>query len=141
VKKILVIDDEVEFRTTLQDVLESRGYEVEGTSYLASSVGWGLTGGFDLITLDLRMPEVDGLEVARLYSKLVPDTRLLVISGYLDKATIKELGSLGVTHTVTKPAGISDLLEAVNSALTPVNGNGTTKRKQDTNVPAHTSAN
>ena len=122
-KKILAIDDEVEFRQTLQDVLGSRGYDVEGTSYLASSVGWGLTGEFDLITLDLRMPEVDGLEVARLYSKLVPDTRVLVISGYLDKATIEELKTLGVEHTLTKPAGISVLLDAVDSALTPVHQN------------------
>ena len=61
-KKILVIDDEPEYRSTLQDVLESKGYEVEGSPYLATSVGWGLTGDYDLITLDLRMPEVSGLK-------------------------------------------------------------------------------
>jgi CheY-like chemotaxis protein len=43
-KKILVIDDEPEFRTTIQDVLETNGYRVEGSPYLATSVGWGLTG-------------------------------------------------------------------------------------------------
>ena len=140
-KKILIIDDEVEFRKTFQDVLESRGYDAVGTSYLASSVGWGLTGGFDLITLDLRMPEVDGLEVARLYTKLIPDTRILVISGYLDKATLEELGMLGVKHTLTKPAGISDLIDAVQSALKPVRKNGNGVQKQPPNGRVHTATN
>ena len=126
-KKILVIDDEPEFRTTIQDVLETNGYRVEGSPYLATSVGWGLTGDFDLITLDLKMPEVDGLEVARLYSKMIPDTNLLVISGYLDKDSAETLEKLGVSHTLAKPAGISDLLKAVDQALTPSNANGTAK--------------
>jgi CheY-like chemotaxis protein len=126
-KKILVIDDEPEFRTTIQDVLETNGYHVEGSPYLATSVGWGLTGDFDLITLDLKMPEVDGLEVARLYSKMIPDTNLLVISGYLDKDSVETLEKLGVNHTLAKPAGISDLLKAVDQALTPSNPNGTAK--------------
>ena len=123
-KKILVIDDEPEFRTTIQDVLETNGYRVEGSPYLATSVGWGLTGDFDLITLDLKMPEVDGLEVARLYSKMIPDTNLLVISGYLDKDSVKELGTLGVNNILAKPAGNSDLLKAVEEALTPSSPNG-----------------
>lgn len=124
-KKILVIDDEPEFRTTIQDVLETNGYHVEGSPYLATSVGWGLTGDFDLITLDLKMPEVDGLEVARLYSRLIPDTNLLVISGYLDKDSVETLEELGISHILAKPAGISDLLKAVDQALSPSYANGT----------------
>jgi DNA-binding response OmpR family regulator len=116
-KKILVIEDETEFRATFKEVLQNEGFEVEGSPYLATSVGWGLNGDFDLITLDLRMPEVDWLEVTRLYAKLIPDTSLLVISGYLDRTTVEELGTLGVKHTIAKPAGISDLLKAVDAAL------------------------
>ena len=118
-KKILVIDDETEFRTTIQDVLESRGYEVEGSPYLATSVGWGLSGKYDLITIDLKMPEMSGIDVARLYSDLIPETNLLVISGYLDKESIQSLEEVGVKHTLAKPAGISDLLKAVGDALAP----------------------
>lgn len=118
-KKILVIDDEPEFRSTLQDVLEANGYDVEVSPLLATSVGWGLSGRYDLITLDLKMPELDGIEVARLYANMVPKTRLLVISGYLDEASVQSLDKLGVKHTLSKPAGISDLLTAVSSALAP----------------------
>ena len=116
-KKILVIDDEPEFRSTLKDVLESKGYEVEGSPYLATSVGWGLSGDYDLITIDLKMPEMNGIDVARLYSSMIPDTNLLVISGYLDKDSVESLEDMGVRHTLAKPVGISDLLKAVGDAL------------------------
>ena len=124
-RKILIIDDEPDFRTTIQDVLENKGYHVDGSPYLASSVGRGLTGGYDLITLDLKMPGVDGLEVARLYRRMIPDTRLLIISGYLDNKSVKVLETLGVNHTLAKPAGICDLLKAVDRALAPSQPNAT----------------
>ena len=116
-KKILVIDDEPEFRSTLQEVLEGEGYQVEGSHYLATTVGIGLTGRYDLVTLDLKMPEVDGLEVARLYRKKVPQTHILVISGYLDDSAVARLKDLGVGHLLSKPAGVSDLIEAVDKAI------------------------
>ena len=123
-KKILVIDDEPEFRSTLQDVLQSSGYDVAESPYLATSLGWGLTGDYDLITIDLKMPEVSGLDVARMYSEMVPETNLLVISGYLDAETKASLDTLGVHHTLAKPAGISDLLKAVGDALDQPSENG-----------------
>lgn len=123
-KKILVIDDEPEFRSTLQDVLESRGYVVEVSPYLATSVGWGLSGKYDLITIDLKMPEMSGIDVARLYKAMIPETSLLIISGYLDNESIQSLEDVGIKHTLAKPAGISDLLKAVGDALATPQVNG-----------------
>jgi two-component system nitrogen regulation response regulator NtrX len=117
-QRILLIDDEPEFRSTLADVLERGGYDVHNPQYLASSVGIGLTGGYDLITLDLKMPEVDGLEVARLYARMLPETPILVISGYLDDHAVSALGEMGLTHYLDKPAGVTELLDAVGHALT-----------------------
>ena len=115
-QKILVIDDEPEFRSTLTDVLEREGYVVDNPPYLATSVGFGLTGDYDLITLDLKMPAVDGLDVARLYARRLPKTPVLVISGYLDEGAVSTLGEMGY-HLLDKPAGVSDLLKAVDNAL------------------------
>ena len=117
-QRILVIDDEPEFRSTLSDILERGGYQVDNPEYLASSVGIGLTGDYDLITLDLKMHGVDGLDVARLYSKKLLETPLLVISGYLDDQAVSSLDEMGVNHLLHKPAGVGDLLEAVDTALT-----------------------
>jgi DNA-binding response OmpR family regulator len=121
-RRVLIIDDEPGFRETLSEVLRTAGYEVETSAFLASCVGAGLSGRFDLVTLDLRMPEVEGLEVARLLRKLAPRTSVLVISGYLNGPTRTRLRGLGVEHTLAKPAGVSDLLRAVEIALRPPPG-------------------
>ena len=68
-KRILIIDDELGFCDVLKDLLEHDGYEVEAPLQLASAVGTALQGNHDLIILDLRMPGISGLEIARLFKK------------------------------------------------------------------------
>ena len=66
-KHILVIDDEPEFRNTMKEILSLDGYQVDIPHHLASAVASALQGIHDLIILDLRMPGLDGLEIARLF--------------------------------------------------------------------------
>ena len=116
-KHILVIDDEQGFRDALHDVLVGAGYEVEASPYLASAVGSALLGTYDVVTLDLRMPGIDGLEIARLYRRLALLTPVVVISGYLSKAIVAQLQEIGIRHIIAKPAGVSEILAAIDSAL------------------------
>ena len=58
-KRILVIEDEESFREVLEEILVNAGFEVEVSPYLATAVGEGLSGRYDLIALDLSMPEMD----------------------------------------------------------------------------------
>ena len=72
-------------------------------------------------TLALKLHGVDGLDVARLYSKKLLETPLLVTSGYLDDQAVSSLDEMGGNHLLDKPAGVGDLLQAVDTALsTPV---------------------
>ena len=79
--KILVIDDELHIRQSFSDFLEDLGFE----TILAENGLIGLerlkTEKPDLVLLDLRMPEMDGLEVLQQGKKLLPDTPMIVISG------------------------------------------------------------
>ena len=115
-KRILVIEDEEHFRSTLQEVLSGAGFEVDVSPYLASAVGKALSGEYDLITLDLRMPGLDGLEVARLFKESGLRTPVLVISGYLDSLVNGELKKLGIHHVLEKPSDLADLIKAVEEA-------------------------
>ena len=116
-KRILVIEDQENFRDVLNDVLSRKGYDVTATPQLAMSVSEALTGSFDLITLDLKMPGIDGVEVAKLfYSHKLP-TPILVISGFLDNGVKSRLGEAGVEHFLEKPAGVGELMSAVDRAL------------------------
>lgn len=116
-KRILVIEDEEDIRTVIQKTLSRAGYEVEDMPYLATSVGRALSEDYDLITLDLNMPGIDGGDVAELFQHEKLDTPVLVISAYLDQPTIEKLREKGIRHFLSKPFKISELLEAVEKAL------------------------
>jgi CheY-like chemotaxis protein len=116
-KRILVIDDEEAFRSTLREVLGEAGYQVDVTPYLASAVGTALAGKYDLITLDLRMPGLDGLEIAKLFQSYNSHIRVLVISGYLDPRVVAQLKALGVKHFLDKPLDIGEIIQAVEDAM------------------------
>ena len=116
-KRILVIEDEPEFRDVLSEILEKHGYEVDGRPYIASAIGDALSGAYDLITLDLRLPEMNGMDIAQLFHRCRLSTPVLVISGYLTDAVSSTLRALGVSHIVPKPLGIPQIVEAVETAL------------------------
>ncbi|MFT5368400.1 MAG: CheY-like chemotaxis protein [Candidatus Latescibacterota bacterium] len=116
-KRILIIDDESGFCDVLQDILEDEGYEVEAPRQLASAIGTALLGTHDLIILDLRMPGIDGLEIARLFKQQLLNTPILVVSGYITKDVPSELHNLGIHNILSKPSGVSTLRQAVATAL------------------------
>jgi DNA-binding response OmpR family regulator len=116
-KKILVIEDEASFRSILKEVLNQAGYEVSISPYVASAISDALSGRFDLITLDLRIPGIDGVEIARLFYRNQVVTPVLVISGYLDDNVRKKLEEAGVHHFLKKPSEIKQLIRAVEQAI------------------------
>jgi CheY-like chemotaxis protein len=122
-KKILVIEDEEHFRDALDEILTGVGYEVEKSPFLASAVGKCLSGIYDLITLDLKMPGIDGVQIAGLLNTKGIKTPVLVISGYLDNGIIGELEAAGVHHFLDKPAGVREVVAAVKKALNNSVGN------------------
>lgn len=116
-KRILVIDDESGFCEVLQDLLENDGYQVEAPRQLASAIGTALLGEHDLIILDLRMPGMNGLEIARLFKQRDLHTPILIISGYITDNIPAELNNLGIQHMVSKPSEVSQLRQAVATAI------------------------
>ena len=73
--------------------------------------------GYDLITLDLRIPGLDGVEIARLFNRLGLRTPVLVISGYLDERVAAELKANGIRHFLDKPTDMPHLVSAVKGAI------------------------
>ena len=116
-KRILVIEDEPSFRSILREVLNQAGFEVSISPYVASAISEALSGRFDLITLDLRIPGMDGVEIARLFYRKKVKTPVLVISGYLGENVTRQLKAAGVEHFLTKPSGVPQLVNAVQMAI------------------------
>lgn len=118
--KILVVDDEDALRTVLSAELESEGYQVTTAADGQEAINVLTTSGFDLILLDIKMPNVDGFEVLRFVKEKHPKTKVIMLTGFADLKNAIESKKLGAEDFVSKPYDLVDLLTTVERVLTTV---------------------
>lgn len=116
-RKILVVDDDQDFRWAMGNVLQAAGYRViqaqdgkEAMSLLEKDIP-------DLVLLDYRMPGQNGLHVARDMKHRVPALPILIITAYAEVASAVEAMKMGVYDYVTKPVDNNDLVFTIKRAL------------------------
>ncbi|MFC1558861.1 response regulator [candidate division KSB1 bacterium] len=114
-KKILIVDDDVELRESLEEYLKERYFEVftAGDGYEACFVlNKQLP---DFIILDLIMPNMDGFRVCELIKEdsRTKDLKLIVLTGYANEENIKRAYEFGVDKVLSKPVKIEDLLDII----------------------------
>ena len=73
---------------------------------------------FDVILLDLRMPNLDGMEVLKTIKDRWPDSEVVVITGYPTIESAKEAVRLGAYNYIAKPVGPDEVIKAANDAMT-----------------------
>lgn len=116
--KILVVDDESSVRTVLQLSLERLGYSVtaveNGNLALDRYVA---EGGFDLVILDMIMPELSGAEVFKRLKQIDGDVAVLVSSGFASEDEINKILRDGGRGFIQKPYTIEDLSQVVRRSL------------------------
>ena len=101
---ILVIDDELVICTLLADVLKDKGYNVDYTQSATKGLKAIAKGDFDVIIIDLKMPEMDGIELLReIKLKEDPDAVVVVITGHGSLASAQHALRLGAYDYITKP--------------------------------------
>ncbi|MEK7749315.1 MAG: response regulator [Bacteroidota bacterium] len=118
--KILVVDDEDALRTVLSAELEGEGYQVTTAADGQEAINVLTTSGFDLILLDIKMPNVDGFEVLRFVKEKHPKTKVIMLTGFADLKNAIESKKLGAEDFVSKPYDLVDLLTTVERVLTTV---------------------
>ncbi|MDA0711591.1 MAG: response regulator [bacterium] len=117
---ILVIEDQKPVRDSISEILALIGCQTTliGDGQVALEA---LTDRrFDLITLDLNTPSLDGLSLAEALSSaenLNHETPVIVISAYLSNSTLGSLQQLGIKHWLPKPFGAEELLDLVRKSL------------------------
>ncbi len=115
--KIIVIDDERSIRNTLKDILEFEKHEVE----LAENGKQGLelikANSYDLIFSDIKMPEMDGIEVLGKIKEFNTETPVVIISGHGNIETAVECLKKGAFDFIEKPIDLNRLLVTVRNAL------------------------
>ena len=111
--RILVVDDETKFANALAERLKLRGFEAEPVYDGTSALSTLRTDAFDGVILDLRLPDIDGIDVLRQTKEARPEIRVVILSGHAnehDFSTCLELGAIACFH---KPANIANLIEAL----------------------------
>jgi len=114
--KILVIDDERSIRNTLKDILGYEGYAVEVAENGLLGLEMVKNADFDIILCDIKMPEMDGIEVLDKIMEFKPDTTVVMISGHGNIDTAVESIKKGAFDFIVKPLDLNRLLITIRNA-------------------------
>ena len=115
--KILVVDDERSIRSTLKDILEFEKHTVTVAENGKAGLEAALNSVFDLIFSDIKMPEMDGIEMLDHLKEKEIDVPVIMISGHGNIETAVECIKKGAFDFIEKPIDLNRLLVTVRNAL------------------------
>ncbi|MGN6178061.1 MAG: sigma-54-dependent transcriptional regulator [Mucilaginibacter sp.] len=116
-KKILIVDDEVNVALLLSKFLTRNGFEVQTASTGNSALEYLKSGDFSLVLCDFRLEDTDGREVLKSIKTQYPNTGVIIITGYSDIKMAVELIKMGAYDYITKPLYPDEILNTVNKAI------------------------
>jgi DNA-binding NtrC family response regulator len=114
---ILVIDDERSVCEGCRLVLSERGYSVTCRMTGMSGLEAAREGKLDVILLDMKLPDTDGMEILRILRRECPPVHVIIMTGYSTVQNAVEAMKLGAIDYLTKPFTDDGLLNAVESAV------------------------
>ncbi|MFZ9681486.1 MAG: sigma-54-dependent transcriptional regulator, partial [Bacteroidia bacterium] len=115
--RILIVDDEAPIRDSLQEILESEGFEVGLAGDGLQALQMLTDEDFDLVLTDIKMPRMDGLELLTHLAKNFPRLPVVMISAHGTVQTAVEATKLGAFDFITKPLDLDRLLITLRNAL------------------------
>ena len=120
-KKILIIDDEPTIGAGCKRVLEKENFEVLYQQNGKSGLKEALTDEYELILLDLLLPEIEGMEILRAIKSRGIPSEVIIITGYGTVQTAVEAIKLGATDYISKPFSPDELIIHVNKVFQHMN--------------------
>jgi DNA-binding NtrC family response regulator len=115
--RVLVVDDEVVIRTTLDVILRRVGYTVTTAANGEEALAWLVQRPFDLLLLDLKLPGISGLKVAQYAREQHPSAVVLFLTGSSDFDSMPIEEQVGHFDYILKTASPQEVLDRVASAL------------------------
>ncbi len=115
--RILLTEDERAVSTTTCQILQRAGYTVSVATNGVEALGAYQPGAFDLVILDMMMPEMNGRDCFLALKERDPDVRIILMSGFLREEDLQELRDLGLSGFLRKPFYSNLLLNTVAGIL------------------------
>lgn len=110
---ILVLDDEEGYREGLNEMLKFRGHQVVTSASPSEALQYLAGNSVDILLLDIRMPEMDGLEVLKIVKEKFSDIEVIVITGHGDLQNAIVALRNGAVDFLTKPFRAMDIEQAI----------------------------
>ena len=118
--KILIIDDERSIRNSLKEILADEGYDVDVAENGAQGCAMVEKEKYSVIFCDIKMPEMDGMEVLDKFSEMGIDSAVVMISGHGDIDTAVECIKKGAFDFIPKPLDLNRILITIKNATEKV---------------------
>jgi DNA-binding response OmpR family regulator len=115
--RVLVVDDEPRIVSFVSRALSAEGFTVDGTSDGIRGLDMAKGGGYDLVILDLLMPQLDGVSILRGILETCPDQRVLILSALGDVESKVRCLELGAADYLPKPFALAELLARVRARV------------------------
>jgi len=115
--RLLLVDDEVGYLDVLGKRLRRRGFEVTAASSGTAAIQAVRGQDFDVAVLDLKMEDMDGIEVLRVLKKMEPTIQVIMLTGHGSERAARDGLALGAFDYLTKPIDLETLVERIHAAL------------------------
>jgi CheY-like chemotaxis protein len=114
-RQILIVDDERQDVALFRRILERGGYSVADCNSGKQAIQAIRDTAFDLVILDLSLPDMDGFEVLGAVRRLTPRPKILVVSGFMQGQFLDAARMLGATAALDKAVALDLLLASVDN--------------------------
>jgi two-component system chemotaxis response regulator CheY len=115
--RVLVVDDSDFMRRVIKNILEGGGHKVIEARNSEEALRVFKKEGADIITMDIVMPETDGIETVRRLKDAHPDVKIIMITALGHQKTVMRALEAGALDFIMKPFTADDVLESVKAVL------------------------
>ncbi len=114
--KLLLVDDEEAYVNILARRLRKRGFVVRVALNGTSGIQAAREMDFDVAVLDLKMNDMDGIEVLRIFKKMTPSMAVIMLTGHGSEQAARDGIAFGAYDYLTKPCDFDELIEKIREA-------------------------
>ncbi|MBW1712659.1 MAG: response regulator [Deltaproteobacteria bacterium] len=117
--RLLIVDDEEGYLEVLSKRMTRRGLNVTTARSGAEAIKAMRRHDFEVAVVDLKMEDMDGIEVLKVFKKMDPNLAVIILTGHGSEQAAREGLALGAFDYLTKPCDLDDLLSKIKQAAAP----------------------
>lgn len=120
--KLLFVDDERDFVDVISKRLSKKGFDVTKAFSGPEALQSMRKSDFDIVVLDLKMEEMDGIEVLKILGKMAPGLPVIILTGHGSEISAREGIKCGAVEYLTKPCDFEELIGKIDQVLNKSGG-------------------